>query len=177
LKDLPLEVLIDVLSSARPLHQVLQQYLRRKRRGSGETIGNTAIDPHKRVDTSQFLLQRTRRMSAALAGLRERLQRPVATLESLRWRLNGPVGVLALAKALEREARSEGEKVFLLSELALELSRVTPQEAPGALASWQVRSELDSVIQELKGLIPGESADEPENLREYVQAVFDEIKA
>jgi hypothetical protein len=61
LKDLPLDVLIDVLTSAKPLHIALGRWLKRKR-AVGPAADVIALDPHKRVDTSAFLLQRTRRV-------------------------------------------------------------------------------------------------------------------
>ena len=66
LRDLPLEVLISILSSARPLHRVLGEFLRRRKERASMPNTTSEVDPHKRVDTSQFLLQRTRRISAAL---------------------------------------------------------------------------------------------------------------
>jgi hypothetical protein len=175
LKDLPLEVLISILSSARPLHRVLGEYLRRRAREKhGDGAGKPVVDPHKRVDTSRFLLQRTRRISWALNALRERLERPAVTLEFLRWRLHGPVGVLALAKALEREAQSDEEKAFLISELILELARVNPQSTPGCLPPAQHMAEIRALIPELKSLVPGGPAG-PENLRRYVESVFGKV--
>ena len=172
LKDLPLDVLINILSSARPLHRVLADYLRRREREKAKVGDKPVVDPHKRVDTSQFLLQRTRRISWALTALRERLKRPVATLEFLRWRLHGPVGVMALAKALVREAQSTEERAFLISELVLELARVKPVVAPGCVPPKQHITEIRAVISELKTLIPEKTPKEPENLREYVESVF-----
>jgi hypothetical protein len=175
LKNLPLEVLINILSSARPLHRVLGEYLRRRaREKNGDGADKPVIDPHKRVDTSRFLLQRTRWISWALNALRERLERPAVTLEFLRWRLHGPVGVLALAKALEREAQSNEEKAFLISELILELARVKPQATPGCLAPAQHLAEVRALIPELKSLIPSGPAG-PENLRHYVESVFGKV--
>jgi hypothetical protein len=172
LKNLPLEVLINILSSARPLHRVLGEYLRRRaREKAGDTTDKPVVDPHKRVDTSRFLLQRTRRTSWALNALRGRLERPAVTLEFLRWRLRGPVGVLALAKALEREAQSDEEKAFLISELVLELARVQPQAKPGCLPPAQHLAEIRALIPELKSLVPDAPAG-PENLRRYVESVF-----
>jgi hypothetical protein len=172
LKNLPLEVLISILSSARPLHRVLAEYLRRRtREKNGDETDKPVVDPHKRVDTSRFLLQRTRRISWALNALRERLERPAVTLEFLRWRLRGPVGVMALAKALEREARSDEEKAFLVSELILELARAKPQATPGCLPPAQHLAEIRALIPELKQLVPGGAAG-PENLRRYVESVF-----
>ena len=172
LKNLPLEVLINILSSARPLHRVLGDYLRRREREKAKDSDQPVVDPHKRVDTSQFLLQRTRRISWALNALRERLERPVATLEFLRWRLHGPVGVMALAKALVREAQSTEERAFLISELVLELARVKPGVAPGCVPLKQHITEIRAVISELKTLIPEKTSGEPKNLREYVESVF-----
>ena len=172
LKNLPLEVLINILSSARPLHRVLRDYLRRQEREKSKDGDKPIVDPHKRVDTSQFLLQRTRRISWALNALRERLERPVVTLEFLRWRLHGPVGVMALAEALVREAQSTEERAFLISELVLELARVKPGAAPGCVPPKQHIIEIRAVISELKTLIPENTPGQPENLREYVESVF-----
>ena len=94
LKDLPLEVLIDILTSARPLHRVLGAYLRRRKEVNDLlSLPEFLVDPLKRVDTSQFLLQRTRRVSWALNALKERLERPVATEEGLQWPFVGTGGV------------------------------------------------------------------------------------
>lgn len=175
LKNLPLEVLINILSSARPLHRVLQGYFRRRTsEPSGERI-DPNIDPHKRVDTSQFLLQRTRRISWALNALRTRLERPAVTREFLQWRLRGPVGVMALADALVREAKSDDERAFLISELALELNRIRPETAPGCLTPEEHKAEVRAVVQELRALVPEGIGDGPKNLREYVEAVFDAV--
>ncbi len=174
LKNLPLDVLINILSSARPLHRVLREYLKRKQRENAKDDG-PVVDPHKRVDTSQFLLQRTRRISWALNALRERLERPVVTIEFLRWRLKGPVGVLALAEALVREASSDSEKSFLISELALELSRAAPKPMPNCLPVKKHKKEIQKVIGELKSLVPDENFDGPANLKNYVETVFDKV--
>lgn len=172
LRDLPLEALISILSSARPLHQVLAAFLRTRVGRPSAEDSKLDLDPHKRVDTSRFLLQRTRRISAALRAIRERLERPVATIECLRWRLEGPVGVLALARAIVREGHSVAERRFLIAELALELSRARPRDAPGCLASAQVVEEIHRALATLRDLAPVDSDDEPENLRRYAKSVF-----
>jgi len=151
LRDLPLDVLIDILTSARPLHETMRAYLRKKDRKKHNDSGTFIdLDPHKRVDTSGFLLQRTRRFSSALSGLRSRLERPVSSEECLHWRINGPVGIQAIATALTREAKSDDERTFLLAELALELTRVKPTSAPGTLSAHEVRKALSVVAQELQ---------------------------
>ncbi|RMF39085.1 MAG: hypothetical protein D6753_14645 [Planctomycetota bacterium] len=175
LKQLPLEVLINILSSARPLHGVLRAYLSRHRKADDRDAASPIVDPHQRVDTSQFLLQRTRRVSWALSALRRRLERPVATLEYLRWRLRGPVGVTALADALIREARSEEEKAFLIAELVLELGRVRVEPQPGCVSPELHEQEIRNVIADLRQLVPPMDPSVPENLRSYVDTVFETV--
>src|SRR5581483_6629640 len=143
-----------------------------REREKGKNGDKPIVDPHKRVDTSQFLLQRTRRLSGALNALRERLERPVATIEFLKWRLRGPVGVLALAKALIRDAHSSEEQAFLIAELVLELARVKPTTAQGCLPTKEHVAEIRDLISELQSLTPEKTAGEPENLRGYIGAVF-----
>jgi hypothetical protein len=176
LRDLPLEVLIDILTSARPLHQAMKAWiLRRKDHGGKQDV--VELDPHRRVDTSTFLLQRTRRVSWALTALRERLERPVATHTCLEWRLRGPVGVMALVRALLKEAKSEQEKPFLLAELALELSRVRPQKAPACLRPDEVLAEIRRVITELKASVSFECLAPLPDLDTYVHRAFEEALA
>ena len=177
LKDLPLDVLINILSSARPLHRVLRDYLRHRLKQEHKGDDGPTVDPHKRVDTSQFLLQRTRRISWALNALRSRLERPVVTLEFLRWRLRGPVGVMALAEALVREAKSDEERAFLISELALELARAKPEAAPGCLSPERHKAEIQAVIADLREFLHDDTFEEPQNLRQYVQSVFETVSA
>ena len=133
------------------------------------------MDPHKRVDTSQFLLQRTRRISWALSALRERLERPVATKEGLHWRLCGPVGVGALIEALIRESQSTEEKTFLLSELALELFRVKPTSCSGHLPVARTKAAIAEKIAELKKTVDGNPDARAINLKAYEQKVFENI--
>ncbi len=177
LKDLPLEVLIEILTSAKPLQLAIARWLRHKRaqRKAGDTAEALAIDPHKRVDTSAFLLQRTRRVSWALTALRERLERPVVSEPALEWRLRGPVGVQALANAIGREAKSEAEKCFLLTELCLELGRVRPQEASGSLSKQKVKAGLRQIVVDIRaGIDPRALTQHPE-LAQYATTVFEKL--
>ena len=174
LRNLPLEVLIGILTSAKPLHQALQHWLRRKKNGPQPNDG-PIIDPHKRVDTSAFLLQRTRRVSDALTGLRQRLERSFATEQSLGWRLRGPVGVTALAQAIAKEARSEQERCFLLTELCLELAHVKPQTSPGSLKVSQVRAALRKVAQEIRATISPDALANFPLLAAYTKTAFEEV--
>ena len=176
LRDLSLDVLIQILTASRPLHVVLQEYLRRRAVGGGAGDPVRFLDPLRRVDSSRFLLQRTRRVGLALTALRERLERPAFTEESLAWRLHGPVGVAAVRDSILREACGEGERVFLLCELSLELSRCQPAAVAGALPLARVqaaiREVLDGILRELKSR-PNPSID---HLPAYVRAVLQAVR-
>jgi hypothetical protein len=168
LRMLPLELLIQILTSTRPLHEVMRRWLRRNRRHDPDVETPVDIDPHARVDASTFLLQRTRRMSWALEALKQRLARPVSTHEALTWRLRGPVGVRTLAEAVAREARSDAERAFLTTELMLELSRVEPQEVPGSLSASEVKKAIRELMQELNAQLELAPDEELTNLARYV---------
>lgn len=171
LRNLPLEILIEILTSARPLHRLMERYLRQRMR-SGNNGEHNEIDPHRKVDTSRFLLQRTRHVSWALAGLRARLERPVATPESLAWRLHGPVGVRALQRALVREAHSPEEALFLLAELVLELRRVRPSEGSGVPVRT-IRSEIELIVDEVCRDMDLEPIPSTDPLRRYASMVLE----
>lgn len=170
LSDLPLEVLIEILTSAKPLHVALARWLARKK-GTGGGGPAVLIDPHERVDTSAFLLQRTRRASWALTAVRRRLEeRPVASAEALAWRLRGPVGVQAVSRAIIKEARSGEERAFLLAELMLELARVSPTEIPGGLRASDVKAGIREMIAELDAALAAESLPGEPAFRSYLAA-------
>lgn len=175
LRDLPLEVLLELLTSARPLYQVLGNWLTRQ---PGTSYGPVPVelDPHRRVDTSEFLLQRTRRVSRALAGLRARLERPMSSLAGLAWIVEGPVGVVALWRAINAETKHNEEKAFLLAELAMELGRVQPSTARGCLSANEVRQELLRVIggleTEVKPLLGGLN----KGMASYAKVAFTEAQ-
>lgn len=171
LRDLTLEELVAILSSARPLHEAMRRVLG-KRRING-SWPPPPVDPHKKVDTSQYLLRRVRRVSDALEGLRLRLGRPAFTLDALRWRLRGPVGPLALARQLA-EQEKEGA-AFMIAEVALALHRVDWSEASGVLGSEVVHAELEEVLSELRALT--EQYPPPKNLARYVADVFEVVLA
>jgi hypothetical protein len=82
---------------------------------------------------------------------------------------------MALAKALVREARSEEERAFLLSELALELARVQPEAKAGCLAPDLHQAEIRKVIEELRNFVPEIGSEGPANLKQYVASVFDSV--
>jgi hypothetical protein len=157
LRQLTLEELLDILASTRPLHRAVVEVLRKRERHKSSVV---ELDPHKRVNTETFLLQRTKPVALALERLRERLERPVASLEGLDWRLRGPIGPSALAEAFKKDARSPGEARFFMAELALALKRVRVDEAAcGGIAVDLIRDRLATSISDLEaqaGAIKGE---------------------
>jgi hypothetical protein len=131
-----------------------------------------AVDPHKKVDTSRFLLKRMRRLAKALEGLRARLERPVASLEGWRWRLQGPLGPVALARALKAESGHEAS--FFVSEIATTLKTVRWVAGFG-VAPRAVRQELEIAISVLRDLSLEHVNEMPANLSAYVREVFPEM--
>ena len=176
LRDLPLEVLINILTSARPLHQALRRWLKRKNNGGNSEDLASIRDPHRRVDTSGFLLQKTYRITSALLALRERLERPVASEDAMHWRLWGPVGADAVARAIEKEARLNAEKAFLLNELAMEMARTKPKTAPGHLAEDAITKEIKSFTETLKEKISKELKGAPISLVKYIKSAMKEVR-
>src|SRR4051794_26515406 len=117
---------MEVLASSRPIHEAVVLLLRRTEKEHGSA--RPELDPLRRYSETGQLLNRARRVSAALAGLQRRLERPAASEEALDWRLDGPLGPVAIARKLVAEQSDErnvpGEAGFVLAELALTLSRV-----------------------------------------------------
>lgn len=149
IKDLPLEILIQIITSARPMHQIIKSWLTRKKQNGDNHNNFEIVDPHKRVDTSEFLLQRTRKISFALSGLKNKLEMPAYTVESIHWRLFGPIGVKAVVNAIMKEAKSDEERAFLLCEIALELSRINYRENENSLKASDVKQKIQLLIEEL----------------------------
>ncbi|MGO8710465.1 MAG: hypothetical protein ACLQUZ_00095 [Rhizomicrobium sp.] len=171
LGSLSLAELIEILTSARPLHEVVLRILqRRENKRTPETP--TEVDPHKKVDTSQFLLRRMRRVAQALEGMRERLQQPVASREALRWRLRGPIGPIALAKRLAAED-PEGA-AFMIAEVATTLRGVAWQPL-GALRKSAIGPEVGEIMRALHDLAL--QAPAPSTLAAYVTTSFQELLA
>ncbi len=179
LKDLSLELLIEILTSAKPLHEVLRGRTKRKGKDDGQRRDAGALDPLDRVDSSAFLLQRTRRVSWALAALRKRLEeQPIVSEQSLAWRLRGPVGVLALAQAITndaKESRSDAEQCFLLTELCAELARIRPSTTADSLPAARVRAALREIVGEIRAGISFQALDADPAMAEYVDTVFQEV--
>lgn len=173
LRSLSLEALIHILTSARPLKEALRTWLNRQRKLQQAGVSDTEVlDPHKRVDTTNFLLQRTRRISWAFNGLRDRLERPVPTRQSLHWRLYGPVGINQVAEALKREQHSSQEYAFLMAELLMELTRIRPQAMPGCLSPETIKDGLTQFIKDMRPQIESEATQASPATQRYITKVL-----
>ncbi len=138
LASLTLTELMEILTSARPMHDVITRIFERREKRAAPN-NEPEVDPHKKVDTSQFLLRRMRRVAQALEGMRERLQQPVGSLDALRWRLRGPIGPIALAKRLDRE--DPAGAAFMIAEVATTLREV-PWKRFGSLSAGDLRADV-----------------------------------
>jgi len=171
LRQLNLEDLMHVLTSARPAHQVLAE--RAESKGSTRDSG-APVDPHQKINTAAFLLRRMRRLARALEGLSERLERPVSSADALHWRLFGPFGPVALATLL-REESGTGHS-FFIAEIARTLRDVQWQWADviGPLAA---KAEVNRAGDRLRDLALSDADAMPSNLKDYVATQFPEILA
>ncbi len=163
LRNLTLEDLLAVLTTARPIHWALDERL--AARGERGSTPPPVVDPLKKVDSSQFLMRRMRRLARALEGLRVRLELPLASVEGLRWRLQGPLGPIALGRALQVESGAGGP--FFIAEVASTLQDIDWQTG-GAIKREDLVAEVAVAQQQLKALALEHAAETPENLRMYV---------
>jgi len=169
LESLSLAELIEILTSARPLHEVMDRILKRREEKTAPAK-NPEVDPHKKVDTTHFLLRRMRRVAQALEGMRNRLQQPAGSLDALRWRLSGPIGPIALAKRLADED-PEGA-AFMIAEVASTLRSIAWQPS-GSLRRRDISQEVKVILQALHvlaGTVPA-----PPSLAAYVTTSFEEM--
>ena len=170
--NLSLAALLELLSSARPLHEVMRDWLRRQ--GDDDDAdgfdAGELIDPHQKVDTSGFLVKRVQRACSALRQIRERLEAPMLSEASLAWRLDGPVGARAVVDAIRRQCdqRLPDEWAFLLCEMVRELEPVRLKGSnPAAITLLQAR--LDAFVLELRGQLVQVLDDASESMRGYAR--------
>ena len=100
------------------------------------------------------------------------LERPFYSRNSLHWRINGPVGVMALAKAIMKEAKSNEEKVFLLAEIALDISKVSITSKENSLDEREIKEALKGAVNQLKKLQTSVKASIEANLKSYVSSAM-----
>ncbi len=164
LKGLSLTALLELLSSARPLHIALRAWMRRQPDDDDYEVEQAVelVDPHAKVDTSAYLVKRVQRACWAMRSLKEKLELPVHSSAAMAWRINGPVGAYALLEAMLRDCdpKLPDECAFLLCELWRELSSVRlvgdrPGDKEVDALSRQMLTDLVNDLQaRLSGLVP-----------------------
>jgi hypothetical protein len=157
LLSLTLEELEEILGSQQSLQRAIKKILRRKQLASLENR-SVVLDPHAKVNTSSFILQRTRKLARVLKALRKRLEAPALSQECLSWRLKGPFGIQAVKKAALAPLGGPDERAFFLLELILELQRAHPLESstsiPKAEVEAGIRTEIEVLRKELAQAVP-----------------------
>jgi hypothetical protein len=178
LRNLSLETLVEILGSRLPLHEAVTRARRRAEATAGAPGDGMPIelDPHRRVRTETFLLQRARRVAKAVEQLVENLNRPVVHRDALAWRLQGPVGPIALARALVEAAQSPGEAAFLLAEVALALRRVDVKKVAVGVDVKEVRHAVQAVRIEIDERARRYLADGamPKRMADYIEQALAE---
>jgi hypothetical protein len=176
LRSLPVDAILRALASVRPLHEAVVEALQRRERTVAQGSNDGEIDPHKRFSPSGQILHRTRELSAALVGLRERLERPAASVEAFLWRLEGPFGPAEIATKLIEERRTNrsipGEEPFMLAEIGLTLANVDLEAACRFIPDQRprMRSAVRATIRSLSKRCA--DADAAPSLKRYVEDAF-----
>ena len=129
-------------------------------------------DPHKRVDTSAFVLQRTRRFSYAMEGLKRRLSRPFFTQKQLDWHLSGPIGPLALAQALIHEHPVSDEVGFCWPSWPWNSPRFRSKGRRGAARFNGARGAQEG-SEKLKRHVPKRTDVHDDAMWAYIQSTFE----
>ena len=164
LAGLDLDDILELLAAGSRYRAALRGLLaERAGNGRGGHSSDIELDPHAKVDTSAFVLQRMRRAGKALEVLRERLERPVSNRDAVNARITrariGPRALVDTANAaVEAGTMTARERSFLLAELILTLHRVEwAPVGPEVKKAWCVE-QAAALIAELASLPPSGDA-------------------
>ena len=171
-RDIDLETLLGVLAEGGSLYRHFKRKQAREGAGGGTTLPRE-LDPHRRVDTSGFLMPRMRRISRALEGLRARLEAPVVSEAQLAWRFRGPLSPGNLAERLLASVADPAERAFLLAEILLSVSRASRSVKAEGVAPDVVKESFRATVSRLQALAPLLAGSPP--LDAYLEAVAREV--
>lgn len=178
LKGLSLAALLDLLSSARPLHEALRVWLRRQPDDDDSDADDAIelIDPHAKVDTSGFMVKRVQRACWAMHSLRARLEQPILSSSAMAWRIKGPVGAYAVLDAMQRQCDPNlpDEWAFLLCELWRELSAIKIQGGGGRQPEPESLQIMDSLVSDLRDRLTNVLSSCTAAMRTYVSDAMSE---
>jgi len=172
-----------LLSGLEPAEWVDAQEQRRPTNRSA--AAGRELESLRAVDTSAYVLYRTRRLGAALVSLGQRLQRTVRTRDAIMYRLRqDPLGPLMLARALARECEGTTTQggpdpeeasvlLFSLGELRLMLAHVARHQGDAHLRPLfrETIGEIDSMCTDLRARLTP-----PPNLAGYLDAVESKLQ-
>ncbi len=183
LKGLSLAALLELLSSARPLHIALRAWMRRQPDDDDYDVDQAVelVDPHAKVDTSAYLVKRVQRACWAMRSLKERLDSPVHSPAAMAWRIRGPVGAYALIDAMLRDCdpRLPDESAFLLCELWRELSSIRLADSgPGSMeVDAESREMLADLVNDLLARVSEHLPLVTDAMRDYIGQAMAETEA
>jgi hypothetical protein len=146
----------------------LQRFLRKKKEEEGAF--EEVVNPHDRVDTSKFILQRTRQFGWAISALKRQIENNPNTIEQLKWRLTGPLGVFAVKDAILRFFPDPEERTFFLAEMIGELYRLNIP-ATKTIKKNEISGALNNVIAELKNELSGLRNASSTTLQNYIESL------
>lgn len=164
LANLTLEEITELLSSNLPLQRAFKKlYLKKKAIEERQVL--EISDPHKRANTSGFILQRTRQFSWALNAFKKRIEEPVFTEEAFDWKITGPIGIISIKNCLLRPFEKPDEKAFFLTEIISTLKSVTPSKQTGCLDEKIIKKKVGLIIKSLE-----------KELKDYLPNISDTMK-
>lgn len=178
-RSLTADGILECLLSGREPAEWVEALERCQARGQ-INAGPRELDSLRAVDTSSYVLYRTRRLGAALAAMGERLLRTVRTRDAMAYRLRqDPLGPRMLAQALSREWQAtsgqNGERaedpavlLFSLAEINLMLAHVARRITEAHLRPLfrETIEEIDKQCRETAA----RSGPPPPNLQKYLKA-------
>ena len=154
---------------------------RRKKESHAKRSRNDGRDAHKAVDTSAYLLYRTRQLGQAISVLGRRIFESPRSRTVLRYRLfDDLLGPLNLARALEKEWQPERDQdmparaayFFALAELRLTIAHVF------AAMPARDRREFQSLFKEVVMAMPAaeQGLQSASSLEKYLEGVYAECR-
>jgi hypothetical protein len=178
-RSLTADGILECLLSGRDPAEWVEAMERRQASG-GTPSAAREFDSLRAVDTSSYVLYRTRRLGTALTASGHRLLRTVRTRDAMAYRLRqDPLGPRMLAEALVNEWQDTAQQnqavmhdaaivMFSLAEINLTLAHVARRitDAPLRVLFREVIEDIDRMCADIASRYAP-----PPNLQEYLRAV------
>lgn len=190
-RELGADAIIECLISGKSPAQWYDLQQRKSRRKLQDLA---TVQSLRAVDTSGYLLYRVRRFGRALTAMRERIRGTSPRPDAVAYRLlQDPFGPVALAKRLAEANQPDvtradahltaEQRVFLLAELLLVVGRLRMyfHKITRGNDRKRIAEPFQEAERRLMDLIGGErsgaTANLPDNLADYIEAVQDHISS